>query len=152
MEENDRPENRIGPRDFDQVLSEIEKSSKPNTLIGEAYFAFGKIWLSIGASSFFILASLEVWRLGFSVFYPIVGTVLGLACLPVAIRSFVASNLKVKSRERIYFLKCIQASQSVNELDQLGFFRVPPCRTGEDYMKDRDNVAQKMIKTFSSRS
>lgn len=152
MEENDQHENKLEPRNFDQVLTEIEKSTKQNAIISDGYLVFCKILLSIAVACFLIFASLEIWRLGFSVVYPILGTALALGCLYFANNQFAANSVKVKSKDRIYFLKCIQAAQSVDELDQLGFFRVPPCRTGDEYKKDREIVSQKMIKTFSSRS
>ena len=152
MEENDHHENKQKPRDFDQVVNEFKKTSKQPGLIAEEVIAFGKIWLSLVAFCFFVFAAYLVWHFELSVFYLIVAIPLALFCLYFAYGQFMASNEKVRSRDRILFLRCIQAAQSVDELDQLGFFRVRPCRTGDEYKKDRDSVAKKMGKTFSSRS
>jgi len=147
MGENDGDENR----DFDQVINEIKKASKQPGLIVEEVIAFAKVWLSLLASSSLGFAAYLAWQTGLPVFYLIIAIPLALFCLYFAYGQFLASHVKVKSKDRIYFLKCIQAAQSVNELDQLGFFRVPPCRTGDEYKKDRELVSQKMKKTFSCR-
>ena len=152
MEPNNQSENKLEARDFDEVLRLIKQSSESRSMISDAFFAFVIVFLAIAIASFLILSTLEAWRLGYSMVFPVVGAVFALVCLVFAHKQFTASHDKEKYKDRIFFLKCMRAAQSVDELDQLGFFRVPPSRTGEDYKKDRDNMAKKMVKTFSSRS
>ena len=47
-----QPENKVEPRDFDQVYEQIKKASKDNMVFNERFFAFIKNPVNRGACQF----------------------------------------------------------------------------------------------------